>query len=163
MDRRLRACGNDKPTAPGAGECGDGALHLSSFPHVDRAHFKAERWRDGLDDGVLADGEGQRRIANNPDPRCTRHNLLEEFRPFATQVVFEDINPVALPPGRASVSISPEPTGSGTFAKTIGSVRVTRSNCAVVVPPVARRTSGSRATSSDAYARPRSASFAPHR
>jgi len=34
------------------------------------------------------------------------------------------VNPVALPPGRDNLSTKPAPTGSGTYANTIGTVRV---------------------------------------
>src|SRR5215218_5365078 len=76
--------------------------------------------------------------------------LVERQHTLVSQAIASRINPVALPPGRASVSTNPEPTGSGTFANTIGTVRVALTNAAAVVPPVAKRTSGSSATSSDA-------------
>ena len=38
------------------------------------------------------------------------------------------MKPVALPPGRARLSTKPAPTGSGTIANTIGTVRVACSN-----------------------------------
>ena len=63
------------------------------------------------------------------------------------------IKPVALPPGRARLSTKPEPTGSGTFTNTIGTVRVTFSNCATDAPPMARMTSGASAANSAAYFR----------
>ena len=71
--------------------------------------------------------------------------------------------PVALPPGRARLSTKPEPTGSGTFANTIGTVRLACSNGPTVVPPVASMTSGVRATNSAAYLRMSSALPAPQR
>ena len=50
--------------------------------------------------------------------------------------------PVALPPGRERLSTKPEPTGSGTFANTIGIVLVAWSNGPTLAPPVATITSG---------------------
>jgi hypothetical protein len=38
----------------------------------------------------------------------------------------ESIKPVMLPPGRAKLTTNPAPTGSGTCANTIGTVRVAR-------------------------------------
>src|SRR4029078_1236560 len=71
--------------------------------------------------------------------------------------------PVALPPGCARLSTKPEPTGSGTFANTIGTVRLACSNGPTVVPPVASMTSGVRATNSAANLRMSSALPAPQR
>ena len=45
------------------------------------------------------------------------------------------MKPVALPPGRARLSTKPAPTGSGTCANTIGTVRVACSNGARVASP----------------------------
>src|SRR5256885_8048206 len=50
------------------------------------------------------------------------------------------MNPVTLPPGRASVSTKPAPTGSPTPTNTIGKLRVTRCNAATPrVPADVRR------------------------
>jgi hypothetical protein len=46
-----------------------------------------------------------------------------------------DMNPVALPPGRAKLSTKPPPTGSATFTKTTGTVRVACSNGPTVEAP----------------------------
>ena len=62
---------------------------------------------------------------------------------------------MALPPGRARLSTKPAPTGSTTFANTIGTVRVACSNGATIGVPVARMTSGASATNSAAYLRKR--------
>ena len=71
--------------------------------------------------------------------------------------------PVALPPGRERLSTNPEPTGSGTFANTIGIILVAWSNGPTLAPPVATRTSGASVTSSAAYLRMSSALPAPQR
>jgi hypothetical protein len=63
------------------------------------------------------------------------------------------MKPVALPPGRARLWTKPDPTGSGTVANTIGTVRVACSNGPVVGLPGARMTSGASATNSAAYVR----------
>src|SRR6516225_2160550 len=52
------------------------------------------------------------------------------------------MNPVTLPPGRASVSTKPAPTGSETPANTMGEVWVTCRNAATLKLPLARMTSG---------------------
>ena len=73
------------------------------------------------------------------------------------------VNPVTLPPGRASDATRPRPTGSETWANTIGSARVSRKSAATVGVVTAKMTSGCRATSSLANARNRSASPAAQR
>ena len=57
------------------------------------------------------------------------------------------VNPVALPPGRATLSTKPAPTGSGTCTNTIGTVRLTCCKACTGWLPLARTTSAS-ATSS---------------
>jgi hypothetical protein len=61
--------------------------------------------------------------------------------------------PVALPPGRARLSTKPEPTGSGTSANTIGTLRVACNNGATPEEPAVKMTSGASATNSAAYLR----------
>ena len=56
------------------------------------------------------------------------------------------VNPVALPPGCANLATRPAPTGSMTFANTIGTVRVVCRNAATLAPPPARMTSAASAT-----------------
>ena len=63
------------------------------------------------------------------------------------------VNPVTLPPGRARLLTKPAPTGSGTCANTIGTVRVACSNGVAAPLPAARMTSGASATNSAAYLR----------
>ena len=77
------------------------------------------------------------------------------------------MKPVALPPGRARLSTKPAPTGSGTTANTIGTVRVACSNGPTVELPAARMTSGASATNSAACLRmsaalPRPSGIDPH-
>ena len=73
------------------------------------------------------------------------------------------IKPVALPPGRASVSTKPAPTGSATCTNTIGTARVACSSGPVVALVAAKMTSDESATNSAAYLRMRSGSPAPQR
>src|SRR5450759_2225055 len=58
------------------------------------------------------------------------------------------MKPVALPPGRAKLATKPLPTGSETFAKMMGMVRVCCSIAAVVGVFCVRMRSGCRETSS---------------
>jgi hypothetical protein len=58
---------------------------------------------------------------------------------------------VVLPPGRAKLATKPAPTGSITFANTIGTVRVTRCSAATFTLAEAKMTSGASATNSAAY------------
>ena len=62
------------------------------------------------------------------------------------------IKPVTLPPGRAKLATKPAPTGSTTFANTIGTVRVV---CCMgyAAAPLARSAAGAMATNSSAYLR----------
>src|SRR5215510_5241582 len=73
------------------------------------------------------------------------------------------IKPEAFLPGCARLATKPEPTGSGTIVKMIGTVRVACSRRCVEKLPVARMTSGESATSSAAYLRLRTGSAAPKR
>ena len=67
------------------------------------------------------------------------------------------MKPVALPPGCDRLSTKPEPTGSATFANTIGTVWVACSNGATDELPVVNMTSGASATNSAANLRASSA------
>jgi hypothetical protein len=60
------------------------------------------------------------------------------------------MKPVTLPPGRARLSTTPAATGSKTAGNTIGTVRVSCSNGTTMEMPLARMTSGLRATNSAA-------------
>src|SRR5262245_13665873 len=68
------------------------------------------------------------------------------------------MKPDAFPPGCDRLSTKPEPTGSGTMVKMIGTVWVSSSISCVARLPVARMTSGEDATSSAAYLRVRTGS-----
>ena len=67
-------------------------------------------------------------ITKHRRARHARRDLLEQLQPFTAEAVLELVKPVVLPPGRARLSTKPAPTGSGTFANTIGTVRVACSN-----------------------------------
>lgn len=73
------------------------------------------------------------------------------------------VNPVVLAPGRERLATYPAPTGSVTFTKTIGTVRVAFCSAAKAEPLLTRMTSGVRATNSAAYLRTRSMSPPPQR
>ena len=72
----------------------------------------------------LADPGGYGGIPKDRRPRHARRDLLEQLQPFAAKLYSNCMKPVALPPGRARLSTKPAPTGSGTIANTIGTVRV---------------------------------------
>src|SRR6516162_7315676 len=57
---------------------------------------------------------------------------------FAHKLYSNIIKPVVLPPGRDRLLTKPEPTGSGTIANTIGTVRVVWSIGPVAALPVLR-------------------------
>ena len=76
---------------------------------------------------------------------------------FALNPYSREMNPVALPPGRARLSTKPAPTGSARAVNTIGTVRVACSNAATAGLPLERMTSDASATNSAAYSRTSSA------
>jgi hypothetical protein len=78
---------------------------------------------------------------------------LSSSSDFPLSVYSYDINPVALPPGRARLSTKPPLTGSPMFENTIGTVRVACSNGPTAEVPEARMTSGASATNSTACLR----------
>ena len=82
---------------------------------------------------------------------------------FALMPYSKWVKPVALPPGRARLLTKPAPTGSVTWTKTIGTVRVASSIDPMPEPPETRMTSGASATSSAAYWRKRPGSPSPQR
>src|SRR6516164_9452829 len=89
MNRR-RARRHDQAAIRGPSEGRDGAFDLAGVvAYVDRAYIHADRRRDGLDDGELADPGRYRGISKDRRPRHARRNLLEQFDPFRTQTVFE--------------------------------------------------------------------------
>ena len=53
-------------------------------------------------------------------------SFLSSSSHFPLMLYSNETNPVVLPPGRAMLRTKPAPTGSMTFAKTIGTLRVTR-------------------------------------
>src|SRR5262249_28505003 len=60
------------------------------------------------------------------------------------------MNPVLLPPGGAMLATRPPPTGSATFAKTIGTLLLAFCSALTVAVPKPKATSGANATSSAA-------------
>src|SRR5262249_43047223 len=143
----------------GPRECSDSALNLIGTAQVDRPHLHPQRWGRGLDRAELTRPGRYGRILKE------RRSLYAGRDPshFAPMPYSYSIKPVALPPGRASVSTKPAPTGSATCTNTIGTVRTACCNTATAGLPTARVTSGASATNSAAYLRLRSASIAPQR
>src|SRR5262245_47453920 len=88
MRRRL-ASGHDQPTISCAREDRDGALNLCGVSNVDWDYFKAEHRRHSLNHCLLADARRVTRITKDSCPLLPRLYLLEQFRPFAAQAVFE--------------------------------------------------------------------------
>ena len=132
------------------------ALDLAGVENVDRAHLDSERRRHGLNDSKLADPGGYSSIAKHSRPGYARRNLPEQFGRFPGQAIFEL-------PGRARLSTNPAPTGSATFANTVGTVRVAYSIGAMAEVPKTSMTSSARPTNSAAYLRILTASPNPLR
>src|SRR6516225_8935337 len=70
---------------------------------------------------------------------------------FPLRLYSNALNPVVLPPGRARLATNPAPTGSMTFANTIGTLWVTRCNAARFMLAEVKMTSGVSDTNSAAY------------
>src|SRR5207253_6334495 len=86
--------------------------------------LNADRRRHGLNDGELpipaAMVESRSTAARfTPGAIC-----LSSSSHFAVKLYSNCMKPVAFPPGRDRLSTIPEPTGSSTITKTIGTVRV---------------------------------------
>src|SRR6266446_1121160 len=96
--------------------------------------------------------------------RVTRGAIsLSSSSHFTLMPYSNTVKPVALPPGRARLSMKPPPTGSVTCTNTIGTVRVACSNGGTVESPVARVTSGASAANSAACLRISAASAVAQR
>ncbi len=76
---------------------------------------------------------------------CLSSSSHFPLRPYSNA-----LNPVVLPPGRARLATDPAPTGSMTFANTIGTLRVIRCNATTFALAEARMTSGPSPTNSSA-------------
>ena len=97
---------------------------------------------------IPAASEGSRRTAT----RVTLGAIsLSNSSHFPLRLYSNALKPVVLPPGRAKLATKPAPTGSITFANTIGTVRVTRCSAATFTLAEAKMTSGASATNSTAY------------
>ena len=96
---------------------------------------------------------GGRRIAQHANARDVRRDLLEQLQPFPADAVFERGEPGALPPGCARLATNPAPTGSMTFANTIGALRLACCSAATLALAEAKMTSGASPTNSIAYVR----------
>ena len=64
------------------------------------------------------------KIPKHRHPRHARCDLFEQLQPLRAEAEFKVVKPVTFPPGRAKLSTMPAPTGSPTFANTMGTVRV---------------------------------------
>ena len=78
-------------------------------------------------------------------------SFLSSSSHFPLRLYSNALNPVVLPPGRARLATNPAPTGSMTFANTIGTLWVTRCNAARFTLAEAKMTSGVSDTNSAAY------------
>src|SRR5262245_24901189 len=90
MNRRQTASRHDQPAVRGARKCGNGALDLTGVSYSDGAQLHPERWRDGLDYGVLAGTGGYGGIAKNCRLLQLRNDLFEQLKPFRAHTVFEE-------------------------------------------------------------------------
>ena len=94
-----------------------------SAPYVDRLQLNAERRRHRLDRAILS----RTNCKDGTRMTTTRLTLgaisFSSSNHFALMPYSKLIKPVAFPPGRARLSTKPAPTGSGTFANTIGGAR----------------------------------------
>src|SRR5262245_18813730 len=91
------------------------SIGLSSTPNDPAALWMAANWAT---EEVKV---GSRRIA----ARVTRGAIsLSSSTDFPLVLYSDNIKPVALPPGRATLTTNPAPTGSVTFVNTIGKLRV---------------------------------------
>src|SRR5262245_3017122 len=89
MDRRQPARGYDQSAVWRARKYRDGLLDLLGDANVDWAYVYPDRWRNGLNDGELADPGSQRRISQHYGARDARGDLLQQLRPFRTETVLE--------------------------------------------------------------------------
>src|SRR5262245_2601487 len=135
----------------------DRVLDLVGVAHADRAQLDPKRRRGRLHGAELASPGSNGAISKYPHPRHARRDLFEQLQPFAAHGVFKRAKSGNLPPGRVRLSTKPAPTGSGTWANTIGTVLVASNNAPVLTLPLASMTSGASATSSAAYLRALSA------
>jgi transposase len=120
------------------------SMVLNSTPNDDDALWIAANWP------IPAAMAGSRRTATRFTPGTIS---LSSSSNFPLMLYSEAVNPVALPPGCAKLTTKPAPTGSVTFANTIGTVRVVCCNAATLWLPEARMMSGTSATNSAAYLR----------
>ena len=95
------------------------SIGLTSTPSDGATDWMAANWP------IPARYRGSRRTATRFTPGATS---LSNSSHFALIPYSNCVKPVTLPPGRARLSTKPAPTGSGTFANTIGTVRVACSN-----------------------------------
>ena len=93
-------------------------------------------------------------VSRSTATRITRGAIsLSSSSHFALIVYSNKEKPVALPPGCAKVATNPEPTGSTTLTKTIGTVRDACSSGATAGVVTAKMAAGVSATNSAAYLR----------
>src|SRR3974377_429897 len=89
MDRRQRARRHDQPAILGSRKGRDRSLDLARVAQVDRSYIYARRCGHRLNYRNLADPGGYGRIPQYYYSRETGCNLLEQFKPFSTQAIFE--------------------------------------------------------------------------
>ena len=98
-------------------------------------------------DSELAHPIGHGRILRTPTGSHARRDLLEQFQPFSTQIVFE-LRKAGSVAAADRVSTKPAPTGSGTTANTIGRIPGSPYTGLKVARPVATMMSGASVASS---------------
>src|SRR5262245_38967541 len=141
----------------------DALLDLGSIARIGRRDLHVERWRrrfDGTPHPLLRLLLG---IANDRHARDLRRDSLSSSSDFPYLSNSPGAKPVMLPPGRARLATKPLPTGSVIWAKMIGMLRVSCCSGCNASAVLTRMTSGSRLTSSFAWARMRAGSALPQR
>ena len=133
------------------------AIELSSVAPSRRLMALTSTPTDRATDWITANWPMPPAISGIPQHRRSCHvrrDLLQQLQPFGAQIVFElrEAGGIATWLSQA-VKTYPEPTGSAAITNTTGMERVACNMASVPALPVARTTSGLRATSSAACLR----------
>src|ERR1700730_4986645 len=151
MERRKSIRGNEQAAVRLPRERLDLILYLARSPHEGSDRLDLElRGGIGKNSKIIPIMWRGFRVHQESDAGERRRNLFEHAQPFAHHRRLEKKNPLTLPPGWAKLSTYPAATGSETPAKTMGIVRVSRSNATSCPAKQAKITSGEERTSSAA-------------
>ena len=134
-----------RPPFPKRREIRNATLDLTRIAYVNRDDLNSERRGYGPHGAELSGLRRIGRISHDGHPRQVWCDIVELFKPFSAHCVFEEHEPVALPPSRTRLSTKPAPTGSPASGNTMGMVLVACCNGGTVKSPVARMTSGASA------------------